>query len=95
MNEAILLLWDKISNLIDEKIGSQKYDSTFKSTVWKVNTDNTYSINYKGQLYNVRRAIDTDLKVGQSVWVKIPTGWKIHRSSSDKRSLSGFCEYKE
>lgn len=33
MNEAILLLWDKISNLIDEKIGSQKYDSTFKSTV--------------------------------------------------------------
>lgn len=74
MNEAILLLWDKISNLIDEKIGSQKYDSTFKSTVWKINTDNTYSINYKGQLYNVRSAIDTDLKVGQSVWVKIPTG---------------------
>lgn len=74
MNDAVLLLWEKISNLIDEKIATQRYDITFKSTVWKVNTDNTYSINYKGQLYNVHSAIDVNLKAGQSVWVKIPTG---------------------
>lgn len=74
MSDAILLLWTKISNLVDEKIASQKYDSTFKSTIWKINSDGTYQINYKGQLYNTYSAIDTKLSLGQTVWVKIPLG---------------------
>lgn len=66
-------LWNEISKLIDNKTSNLKFDKTFKTTIWKVNEDNTYSINYKGQLYNVPSAVGT-LTLGQSVWVKIPSG---------------------
>ena len=73
-NNIILLLWSKISNLIDEKSSKLKFDKTFKATIWKINTDGTYQINYKGQIYNVPNALGTTLSLGQSVWVKIPSG---------------------
>lgn len=73
-NNTILLLWSKISNLIDEKTLKLKFDKTFKATIWKINTDGTYQINYKGQIYSVPNALGTTLSLGQSVWVKIPSG---------------------
>ena len=73
-NNIILLLWSKISNLIDEKTSKLKFDKTFKATIWEINTDGTYQINYKGQIYSVPNALDTTLSLGQSVWVKIPCG---------------------
>lgn len=73
-NNVILLLWRKISNLINEKTEKLKYDKTFKSTVWKINSDNTYQINYNGHLYNVPNALGSPISLGQCVWVKIPSG---------------------
>ena len=73
-NNSILLFWSKISNLIDEKTSKLKFDKTFKATIWKINTDGTYQINYKGQIYSVPNALGTTLSLGQSVWVKIPSG---------------------
>lgn len=73
-NNIILLLWDKISNLIDEKTSKLKFDKTFKATIWKINTDGTYQINYKGQIYSVPNALGTTLSLGQSVWIKMPSG---------------------
>lgn len=72
----IMLLWSKVSNLVDEKISKVKNetDKTFSATVWKINSDNTYSINYKGQLYNVHNALGKPISLGQSVWVTIPSG---------------------
>ena len=73
-NNTILPLWSKISNLIDEETSKLKFDKTFKATIWKINTDGTYQINYKGQIYSVPNALGTTLSLGQSVWVKIPSG---------------------
>lgn len=63
-----------VNTLIQEQLKNLKYDKTFKSTVWGKNDDGTYQISYKNQLYNVYNALGTDLKLGQSVWVKIPSG---------------------
>lgn len=70
----ILYLWNKINDLIDEKLPKHPPDHTFKSTVWGKNDDGTYVISYKNQKYNVHNALGTDLRIGQSVWVKIPGG---------------------
>ena len=72
--DSILNLWNKISNLIDGKTSKLKYDKTFKSTVWKINENGTYQIRYLGQPYNIHNALGTTLSLGQSVWVKIPSG---------------------
>lgn len=72
----IKFMWDKFSNMVDEKIAKLQStsDKTFKATIWKINSNGTYSINYKGQLYDVPNSIGTTLSLGQSVWVKIPGG---------------------
>lgn len=104
MNEKndVLNFWKKISNLIDEKISNLKISKTFKATIWKTNSDNTYSINYKGQLYDVKNAMGTPLVLGQTVWVMIPNGilrnMFIFGSASCKSTLetpesSGDVEY--
>mgnify|MGYP003293559413 CR=1 FL=1 len=74
MKNVILQLWSKITALIDEKIENTHNDSTFKSTIWKINSDNTYSISYKNKLYDVPNATAITLSLGQLVWVKIPSG---------------------
>ena len=51
-----------------------KYDKTFKSRICEVNTNGTYKIVYMNQLYDVPNALGMDLEIGQSVWVKIPSG---------------------
>lgn len=72
--QIIYNLWDKISILIDEKISKLKFDKTFKSTIWGKNPDGTYQISYMNQKYNVPNALGIELNLGQSVWVKIPSG---------------------
>lgn len=73
-NKALNVLVNKfisIANDMNKKLG---YDKTFKATIWGKNSDGTYQINYLKQLYNVPNALGTDLSIGQSVWVKIPSG---------------------
>lgn len=73
-NKAIDMLIKKMVYITDTKTKNLKYDKTFKTTVWKVNSDGTYGINYLGQMYNVPNALGTLLSPGQSVWVNIPSG---------------------
>lgn len=72
--KAIDLLVNKIASIVESKNQQLKYDKTFKSTIWGKNEDGTYQISYMNQLYNVYNALGTDLELGQSVWVKIPSG---------------------
>ena len=73
-NKAVDILVKKIVSIVEKKNGNLQYDKSFKSTVWGKNEDGTYQISYLGQLYNVYNALGTDLKLGESVWVKIPGG---------------------
>lgn len=73
-NKALDVLLNQLMSATDTKMQNLRYDKTFKATVWGKNDDGTYQICYKGQLYNVCNALGTDLKLGQSVWVKIPGG---------------------
>ena len=72
--KALDILVKKFSHMIDEKLPKHPPDHTFKSTVWGKNDDGTYVISYKNQKYNVHNALGTDLRIGQSVFVKIPGG---------------------
>ena len=71
---ALDMLVNKIVSIVENKNQKLKYDKTFKSTIWGKNEDGTYQISYMNQLYNVYNALGTDLELGQSVWVKIPSG---------------------
>ena len=72
--KALDMLVNKIVSIVENKNQKLKYDKTFKSTIWGKNEDGTYQISYMNQLYNVYNALGTDLELGQSVWVKIPSG---------------------
>ena len=72
--KALDMLVNKIVSIVETKNQKLKYDKTFKSTIWGKNEDGTYQISYMNQLYNVYNALGTDLELGQSVWVKIPSG---------------------
>lgn len=73
-NKALDVLISKVMSAIDSRIRDLKYDKTFKATIWKINSNGTYSVNYKGQLYDVINATGMTLALGQTVWVKIPCG---------------------
>lgn len=73
-NTALDALIKKFISIVEEKTQKLKYDKTFKSTIWGINSDGTYQISYMNQIYNVPNALGTDLQLGQSVWVKIPCG---------------------
>lgn len=72
--KAVELLVREIANIVDKKLSDFCCDRTFKSIIQKVNHDGTYQIIYENKPYNVRNALRTELKVGQMVWVKIPSG---------------------
>lgn len=72
-NKALDILINKIMSACESRIKKYKADHTFKTTIWKVNDDGTYQINYLGQTYNVPSAVGS-LKLGQQVWLKIPNG---------------------
>ncbi len=58
------------------KIHEHKYDRTFASAVKSINKDSTYTIMDDGGVNrDVRCAIpNVALRVGQYVWVKVPSG---------------------
>ncbi len=72
--DVILSMWNEISKLIDEKLSNQNKEKSFKATVWKINDDNTYRINYLKELYDVPNATNIPISIGQTVWIKIPNG---------------------
>lgn len=74
MNNTNNNILKAIEIMIDQKNQKLNYDKTFKSTIWGKNDDGTYQISYMNQLYNVYNALGTELELGQSVWVKIPSG---------------------
>ena len=74
MSEVGTSVINMINTILDERLKKLKYDKTFKSTIWGKNEDGTYQISYMNQWYNVYNALGTDLELGQSVWVKIPSG---------------------
>ncbi|MGN0432805.1 MAG: hypothetical protein ACI4EQ_10670 [Lachnospiraceae bacterium] len=69
---------NSVNILLEKRLKALRYDKTFKSTVWGVNADGTYQINYMGQLYDVPNSLGGTLVPGQSVWVKIPNGILRH-----------------
>lgn len=73
-NTALDALIKKFISIVEEKTQKLKYDKTFKSRICEVNTNGTYKIVYMNQLYDVPNALGMDLEIGQSVWVKIPSG---------------------
>lgn len=72
--EAIGILVDEIVSLI--KTHTHNYDVTFPSVVKQINTNGTYTVlDQSGVERKLKCAIpNVVLKVGQSVWVKIPCG---------------------
>lgn len=74
MSEISDSIIKSIDTILKERLKRLKYDKTFQSTIWGKNDDGTYQISYMNQTYNVHNALGTDLKPGQSVWVKIPNG---------------------
>lgn len=73
-NEVKGNILNSIEILLNKKCKDLKFDKTFKTTIWGKNSDGTYQISYKNQLYSVYNALGTDLEPGQDVWVKIPSG---------------------
>lgn len=65
-----------IQIMIDERIGNYKADKTFPSVIKQKNTDGTYVVlDDSGGERKVKCCIpDLDLKVGQRIYVKIPSG---------------------
>lgn len=76
MNDVSESIIKIVNAIVDERIKEVKRtsDKTFKCTIWGKNDDGTYQISHMGQLYNVYNALGTELELGQSVWVKIPSG---------------------
>ncbi len=72
--KAVAMLAKEFVNLI--KTHEHKYDRTFASAVKSINRDSTYTIMDDGGVNrNVRCAIpNVALRVGQYVWVKVPSG---------------------
>lgn len=73
-NKALDILVQKMVSIAKNVSSNLKCDSTFKSTIWKINSDNTYSISYKNKLYDVPNATAITLSLGQTVFVTIPSG---------------------
>lgn len=72
--QALDLLITEFVNLI--KTHEHKYDRTFASAVKSINNDSTYTImDDEGVNRNVGCAIpNAALRIGQYVWVKVPSG---------------------
>lgn len=92
-NKALDILVNKIMSACESLIKKYKADHTFKTTIWKVNDDGTYQINYLGQTYNVPSAVGS-LKLGQQVWLKIPNGIfrEMHIYGTPETTSSGGGE---
>ena len=70
-----------IQILIDKKIGDYKADKTFLSIIKNITNKGYVILDQSGSEHTVKCCIpNVELKIGQSVWVKIPMGEinKIH-----------------
>lgn len=72
--KAMDIIIKQIKTMINQKVSQLSYDKTFLSLILNKNEDGTYKISYLGHEYNVPNALPIDLKIGQYVWVKIPSG---------------------
>lgn len=65
-----------IQIMIDKKLSSYKADRTFTSVIKQKNSNGTYVVlDESGGERTVKCCIpNLDLKIGQSVWVKVPMG---------------------
>lgn len=73
-NKALDILVSKITSIVNNAVANLKYDKTFQATIWGINDDGTYKINYLGKTYNVPNALPSTLSLGQKVQVSIPSG---------------------
>lgn len=80
-NQALDVLIKEVLFAIDKKTSGLTYDKTFETVILAKNNNGTYKIRHLDQEYNIKNALAVDdLKVGQRVWVKIPSGMlrKMH-----------------
>ena len=92
-SNAINILVKKMIQIVDSRTEHLKYDKTFHTTVMGTDGNGLYTVNYLGQPYQIRNALNTDLSVGETVWVKIPGGifrqmhiCGIYRPKKDRKS---------
>lgn len=70
MNKEIL---KSISEIVDKKISSLPYNSTFPSVIYG-KENGKYKIVYEGNLHLVENSLPINLSVGDLVWVDMPNG---------------------
>lgn len=63
---------------ISQSLRNLRTDVTFPTVVYEVNDNGTYTIRKDGQDYRIPNATNSDIALGQRVWVKIPMG-KLER----------------
>lgn len=72
--KVLKIVAEQVSKAVEAKTKSLYYDRTYGSVVKGICKNGKYQVIHNGQLYEVKNALGTNLKVGQSVWVKIPCG---------------------
>lgn len=61
--------------IVDTKLKKYKADITIPSVIMAVENNGKYKILLDGKNYTVKCSLpNVDLRVGQSVWIKIPNG---------------------
>ncbi|MBR5596656.1 MAG: hypothetical protein IKW30_04525 [Lachnospiraceae bacterium] len=64
-----------IEIIVDARLKGFKVDKTLPSVIVSTNDNGKYVISLNGNNYTVKCSLpNVELKVGQSVWVKIPNG---------------------
>lgn len=65
-------LINTVDIILSARIKDLKLIRTFKSTIYSVNDDGTYTIVKDKKQYNVKNGLPVKLSLGQNVWVMIP-----------------------
>ena len=79
-DKAIDTIIKQVTQLIETKTKKLYYDKTFPSVVHGKNENGTYKIPYENYLYDVPCGLGVELKLGQHVWVTMPSGMKNFRN---------------
>lgn len=80
MNEINKSILNAIKTLFDSEKKKLYFDKTFPSVVHGKNENGTYKIPYENYLYDVPCGLGVELKLGQHVWVTMPSGMKNFRN---------------
>lgn len=65
---------DAIEILIEKRLEKLRLTYMFKSTIYAVNSDGTYSIVKDKIRYNVKNGMGINFSVGKNVWIIVPNG---------------------